>query len=224
LIGRKSVRFLKGFVLAVAVLATCTTAALFGGPPDGSHEDKGDAKRSNPASPEIAVLDRFIGPWNVIENHFNARGDVVATVKGTEEIVWVLDKHAIRRTYATGGEPSVYRAIGMLMWNPTRQRYEGAWFDNTSAAGPTQVSGAWDDASLTMTLALTSSTSDTDKQQFKVVERFTDDEHRIATTYKVRGSEIEKVLEVQYVRTIPCPAAASGVRMIDPEIVHPKKD
>ncbi|MDO8632447.1 MAG: DUF1579 family protein, partial [Phycisphaerales bacterium] len=205
-------------------LVALETVALHGGAPDGSSKDKDGPNKSGFASPEIAVLDRFIGPWNVIENHFNARGEVVATVKGTEEIVWVLDKHAIRRTYATGGEPSVFRAIGMLTWNPTRRHYEGAWFDNTSAAGPTQVSGAWDDASLTMTLTLTSSTSDTDKQEFKVVERFTDDEHRISTTYKLRGSEIEKVLEVQYVRTIPCPAATSGVRMIDPETIHPKKD
>jgi hypothetical protein len=218
------VRFTNRWLVSTTIIAAFATVAFCGGPPNGAHEDKGDAKRSDPASPEIAVLDRFIGPWNVIENHFNNRGEVVATVKGAEEIVWVLDKHAIRRTYATGGEPSVYRAMGMLKWNPTMQRYEGAWFDNTSTAGPTQVSSAWDDASLTMTHTLTSSTSDTEKQQFKVVERFTDDEHRIATTYKLRGSEIEKVLEVQYVRTIPCPAATSGVRMIDPESVPPKKD
>ncbi|MEK7710981.1 MAG: DUF1579 family protein [Planctomycetota bacterium] len=217
-------RFTNQWLVSTTTLVAFAIVAFCGGPSNGSPKDKDGATNGDSASPEVAVLDRFIGPWNVVENHFNARGDVVATVKGTEEVVWVLDKHAIRRTYATGGESSVYRAIGMLAWNPTRRGYEGAWFDNTSVVGPTQVSGAWDDASLTMTLTLTSSTSDTEKQQFKVVERFTDDEHRIATTYKLRGGEVEKVLEVQYVRTIPCPAAASGVRMIDPETIHPKKD
>lgn len=219
-------RFTNQWLVSITTLVAFAIVAFCDGPLKGSPKDKGGATNSESASPEVAVLDRFIGPWNVVENHLNARGDVVATVNGTEEVVWVLDKHAIRRTYATGGESSVYRAIGMLAWNPTRRRFEGAWFDNTSIVGPTQVSGAWDDASLTMTLTLTSSTStsDTEKQQFKVVERFTDDEHRIATTYKLRESEIVKVLEVQYVRTIPCPAATSGVRMIDPEIVHPKKD
>ena len=72
---------------------------------------------------------------------------------------------------------------------PTR-RYEGAWFDNTRRRADAGRS-AFDDASL-MTFTLTSSTSDTDKQQFKVVERFTDDEHRIATTYKLRGGGSRK--------------------------------
>ena len=48
-------------------------------------------------SPKIAHLELFIGPWHVSEEHFNARGEVVATVKGTEEITWILDRHAIRR-------------------------------------------------------------------------------------------------------------------------------
>ena len=45
---------------------------------------------------------------NVIENHFNACGDVVATVKGTEEVVWVLDKHAIAgHTRQAASRPSI---------------------------------------------------------------------------------------------------------------------
>jgi len=218
------VRSWKEWVLPVVVVLACGAVILRGRSPNESPDGKGDAKKTESTQPEIAVLERFGGAWKVTENHFNAKGEVVATVNGTEEIITVLDKHAIRRSYATGRESSVFRAIGILAWNQAQKRYEGTWFDNTSTTGPTHVTGTWDEASLTMTFNLTSSASDAAAQQYKVVERFTDDEHRIAATYKVRGNEAEKVLEVQYVRTIPCPAETSGMRMIDPELKPPKGD
>jgi hypothetical protein len=162
-------------------------------------------------SAELAVLDRFAGPWNVSESHFNARGDVVGSSKGIEEGAWVLDHKALRRTYTTGQEGSLFRAIGMIAWDAAEKRYKGAWFDNTSTSGPTTLTGTWDEPSKTMTFSLSSTAPDGKALQHKVIDRFLDDEHRIATTFRVDGTQVEKVIEVQYTRAVPCPPSVGIV-------------
>ncbi|MEK7757891.1 MAG: DUF1579 family protein, partial [Planctomycetota bacterium] len=91
------------------------------------------------ANPEIARLDIFIGPWSVTESHFNPRGELIATVKGTEEITWILDHRAIRRAYSTATGSTIFKAHGTLTWNNADKKYHGVWFDNVSTAGPTTV-------------------------------------------------------------------------------------
>jgi|CXWL01.1.fsa_nt_gi hypothetical protein len=171
------------------------------------------------ASPELAVLDRFAGPWNVSEAHYNSRGDVVGSAKGIEEGAWVLDRRSLRRTYTSGEEGNLFRAIGMMTWDAVEKHYEGAWFDNASTSGPTALTGVWDEASRTMTFTLISTGTDGKPLQHKVIDRFLDDEHRVATTYKVVGNQVEKVIEVQFTRARPCPSNMSIV----PEIPSPKK-
>ena len=91
-------------------------------PPRASTESAAKRAPDEHVNPQLARLAAFVGPWAVTETHFDVRGDVVATVKGTEEITWVLDRHAIRRVYQSRAEASHYRAIGMLTWNATRKR------------------------------------------------------------------------------------------------------
>ncbi len=156
--------------------------------------------------PELARLEMFIGPWRVIEEHFNRRGDVVATVKGTEEITWILDHCAIRRMYLSDSDAKVYRAIGTLTWNEVEGKYQGVWFDNASKGGPTTAEGVWDEGTRTMVFTLESLATDGSVVKHKVVERFVDEKRRVATTYLLKDAEIVKRTEVQYERAIPCPA------------------
>ena len=211
-------------ILPVVFLAVGPSVALCGRAPSDSGDGESDLKTKDLAMSALAALDRFVGPWSVVENHINSKGEVFATVKGTEEILWTLDKRAIRRTYLSGGEPIAFRAIGMLTWNAARQRLEGAWFDNAPSTSPTRMSCTWDGDSLTLTCEVTPLQSDDEKGHFKVIERFLDDDHRVATTYRVRGNQVLKILEVQYVRTIPCPATTSGVRVVEPELARPHKN
>lgn len=161
--------------------------------------------------PELARLEMFIGPWRVTETHFNRQGDVVAMVKGTEDITWILDRCAIRRFYQSDSDANVYRAIGMLTWNEVEGKYQGVWFDNASSGGPTTAKGDWDEGRRTMVFTLESLGTDGSVVKHKVVERFVDEKLRVATTYLLKGTEIVKRTEVQYQRAIPCPA---GVRRI----------
>ena len=209
-------------------LATVLMTAVFGGlvigaanaqtaqrgapRPDGddrlspSGEPGTKTSRDEYPNSEIAHLALFIGPWRVSEDHFNARGEVVANVEGTEEITWILDRHAIRRVYQSGSGPKIYHAIGTLTWNDVDRKYHGVWFDNVSSAGPTTVTGEWNDGALMMVFTIESFAKDGSVARHKVVERFISEERRVATTYFVKGTELVKRIEVRYKRTIPCPA------------------
>ena len=172
------------------------------------------------ANPQLASLDLYVGTWDVAEEHYDARGHVVATVQGAEEITWILDQHAIRRTYTTSTESRVFRAIGTLTWNKATQQYRGVWFDNVSTTGPTRVTGAWSPDTLTMVFTLESLADDGSTVRYKVVERFLDEERRLATTYLLKGSEVVKRLEVHYKRTIPCP---DRLRIVFDELLEPEE-
>jgi hypothetical protein len=160
------------------------------------------------ASPELARLDVFIGPWSVTESHFNPRGELIATAKGTEEITWILDHRAIRRAYSTSTGSTVFKANGTLSWNDVEKKYQGVWFDNVSTAGPTTVTGSWDDQTRTMLLDVESSGREGSTIRYRVVERFADPQTRVATTYLIEGSSLIKRMEVEYKRATPCPAKA----------------
>ena len=160
---------------------------------------------------ETARLEMFIATWNVTERHFNTKGKVIATVKGTEEITWVLDRYAIRRNYTTSTDKAVYRAIGMLSFNDARDKYEAVWFDNASKIGPSIFVGEWNDDTKTMTFSSAMPNADSSTTQLKVVERFLDAQRRFATTYQIDGGTVVKRLEVEYKRAAPCPAKIRGV-------------
>lgn len=170
-----------------------------------------DEKAVEFASPELARLDIFIGPWSVTESHFNPRGELIATVKGTEEITWILDHRAIRRAYSTAPDSTIFKAQGTLTWNDTEKKYHGVWFDNASTAGPTTVTGSWDDQTRTMLFQLESVGRDGSIVRHRVVERFADPQIRMATTYLIDGSNLVKRMEVEYKRAAPCPARAFSI-------------
>jgi len=206
---RRDTRF-AGTMACGVVLAALLVAARSAEPPSkkGVEDTKParDSKQVDFASPELAKLDVFVGPWNVTENHINAKGEVAATAKGTEEIAWTLDNHVLRRMYITGEETGpLFRASGMLTWNEAEKKYCGVWFDNVSTAGPTVLKGTWEDETRTMVFNAEAMTREGKPMRYKVVERFIDDETRVATTYRL-GGEVVKVLEVRYQRATPCPS------------------
>lgn len=194
--------------IGTGVLALIVLSVSAQGAQKSSNSDAASAKTKQGiefASSELATLDLFVGSWRVIENHFNTRGERVATVKGSEEIAWVLDHRAIQRTYTTTASAGVFRAIGLLTWNESGKKFQGTWFDNSSTTGPTTMHGEWLPESRTMEFTVESRDKGGSTVQYKVVERLLGLERRVATTYLVQGGKVIKRMEVEYERTIPCP-------------------
>ena len=199
------------YVLTVIAMAL---PALGQNEPDAAPSKNSPSQAEKPvefASPELARLDIFIGPWSVTESHFNPRGELIATVKGTEDITWILDHRAIRRVYSTATDTAVFKANGTLTWNDAEKKYHGVWFDNVSTAGPTTVLGTWDDETRTMLFYVESSGREGATVRYRVVEKFTDPQTRMATTYLIEGSNLVKRMEVEYKRATPCPAKAMRI-------------
>lgn len=167
----------------------------------------------DPVEKHLAKLERYVTEWKVREHHFNTRGEQIATVMGTEEIIWILGKRAIQRTYTTTSDSTSFRAIGTLTWNDVTKQYQGIWIDNVSTTGPATVEGKWNEGDQTMVYTIDSLAADGSTVRHRVVERFLDEDNREAVTYRLAGSSVIKMLEVQYQRTIPCPGR--HIRVID---------
>jgi len=159
----------------------------------------------------LTRLELFLGTWSVTETHYDRRGHVVATVKGSEEVAWILDHHAIHRSYQTQTGSGLYRASGMLTYNAASKEYRGVWFDNISDSGPTHIKGDWLEETKTMVFTVESIGADGETRRYKIVEQFPDEQRRVATTYLLSGDQVVKKMEVAYVRTMPCPARIRGV-------------
>lgn len=175
-------------------------------------EREADSAPFKYVNPETARLEPFVGPWDVIETHFDARGEVVGKVKGKEEITWILDRRAIQRTYTSGTAPNVYRATGTLTFNDVERKYHGVWFDNASTVGPRTTKGEWMEENRAFEFGLESVSQDGSKVQYRVVERFVHQEKRVATTYLIKGDESIRRMVVTYTRPVPCP---DRLRIID---------
>lgn len=149
-------------------------------------------------------IEFYVGVWKVKEVHYNNYGAVIATVDGTEENRWILNKHAVQRIYITTSGESVFRAIGTITWNKDEQKYQGVWFDNRSTAGPSFFKGDWTPKTRTFVYQLRTD-SKNNQTTYKIVEQFVDEETRLATTYEINDGSVVKRLEVHYTRTVPCP-------------------
>ena len=97
--------------------------------------------------PQLADLDIFVGAWKVKETYFDEKGVARDGRKGTEEIVWMLDHHALYRRYNTSTGDRVYRAVCTIAWSEPDKRYLGSWFDSAPEQGPSPrtISGSFDD-------------------------------------------------------------------------------
>ncbi len=201
------------WILAVAVAALWTLQGAVVAQ-DAKEKPETTVKPFEYVNAETERLLLFLGPWRVTERHFNTKGDVVATVKGTEEITWLVDRRAIQRAYQTISDTTTYKAVGTLTYNAVAKRYEGMWLDNMSLSGPVKVTADWDKAARSMTYTLETQGSDGKTRTFKRIEEFPEEEHaerRIATTFQVDGSKVVKLFEVQYQRAHPCP---SGIQRV----------
>lgn len=161
---------------------------------------------SQPApNDDLARLEVLIGPWRIKETHFNPRGEIIASVEGTEEVTWLLDKHALQRVYQTYAGASVYRALGLLTCKAPEKHYEGVWLDNASVNGPVRLSGRWSPESRGFIFEVEVTDKDGAIRKYRRIEELIDEQNRLATTYLVEGGTVTKVLEVRYERTIHCP-------------------
>ena len=168
-----------------------------------------------PPNEALGRLELLVGPWRVQETHVNPRGEAVATVDGTEEINWVLDKHAIQRVYQSASDAMRYQAIGLLTYDVGEKRYRGVWFDNLAVNGPAEVTGLWSPETKTFVFELTTTDADGAKKRYRRIEEWGDENHRLATTFLLSGSEVTKLLEVKYERTIPCPDKVRAMPFFD---------
>jgi len=176
--------------------------------PKNAKESPDKAPAEDRRGQELKRLQMYAGSWSVTERHFDAQGEVVATVKGTENVTWLLSGTALRRAYSTDAATSTYHALGTITWNDVEKKYHGVWFDDVSTGGPTISKGDWNEETRTMTMRNERSGPAEKPLVYNVIEKFLDDENRVATTYRVDGSTITKLLEVQYKR-IECPSTNS---------------
>ncbi len=158
---------------------------------------------------QLADLDIFVGAWKVAETYFDERGVARDGRKGTEEIVWMLDHHALYRRYNTATGDLVYRAVGTIAWSEPDKEYRGSWFDSAPEQGPSPrtISGSFDVRTATMTWVMKSQAADGSSRTHRIIERFIGIEERVATTFEVKGDRVTKLMEVRYTRAEPCPAS-----------------
>lgn len=196
------------FLLSLAAAQTTT------GNENSSRKDDNDTKAEfvNEGTKRLVLL---VGAWRFKEQHFDVAGNVIAEVRGTEEVSWRLDKRAARRVYTRPTDGSVYRAECLLAYNAAQDRYEGVWMDNITVSGPRSFTGSWDEQTKTITYVLTAMDQDGATQQYRIVERFLDDERRSTTTYRLRKQEVIKLLEVTYRRAVPCPESSQIQLILD---------
>ncbi len=191
-------------VLAVVAAVAMGTAGarLHAGP---------DAARIEFPNTQLAELDRFYGGWHVVETHFDARGEVLSKAKATEEVAWILDNHALRRTYLRKTEKRVVEVISTITWNEALKQYRGASFDNQSSVdkqgrgGPTLMSGEWSADTEVFVFNLETVGADGETIRHRVVERILNDEERAATIYRMTDDGVQKIMEAHYKRAVPCP-------------------
>lgn len=195
-------------------LALAPTSAVGTGPEHASSTDTPTAETVTTFEQAMDVLYPWLGAWTAVETHFDVSGHVIAEVKGTEETRWILNEHGIRRVYRSGGTAEAFEAQGTFTWNQIDKMFHGFWLDNRSANGPSTIRATWTPQTRTMVHELEHAQPD-GRQVFRVVERFIDDDHRSATTYRVDGKKLVKVLEVHYTRSAPCPERQSTLRIIN---------
>lgn len=168
--------------------------------------DGGAERKIEFVNAETGRLDVFVGTWRVAQNQFDMRGKLIGTLKGTEEVRWLLDHRAIVRTVTLNTESSVIRAVGMFAWDAAEKRYRGAWFDNYSTSGPSTAVGGWDETGRKMIWTLETKNAAGVAVQYRIVDSFVDDTRRESTTFRLSGDDVVKELVTQYERTTPCPS------------------
>jgi len=163
----------------------------------------------------MQVLQQWLGGWTAVERHFDSAGHLAGETKGTEETRLILDDRAIERVYRSAGTAEVYEAQGTFTYDESDGSFIGVWFDNRSTFGPTQSKATWDPETRTMVYENMRSGPGGAVETYRTVERLLDAERRQATTYRVRGQEVIKLLEVSYTRAQPCPESKAIMRILD---------
>lgn len=216
-----------GMLLTAAIFAVLTTfnMSALADPVADKPEQHVRSGSDSSIESELTALAPMVGVWELTERHFDESGAQVGTVKGSEEIDFVLNKRAIRRQYSSGSDGGGFKAFGMLTFNATVKRFEGYWMDTAALNGPVAVSAEWNPATKTLVSSLTTASPGSDGVEFKVTDRLVDDEHRAATTYEIKKGKTIKRMEVDYVRSVRCPSRQAGLRIVpDMKVVPPATD
>ena len=195
------------------LLAMCLALVGLMSPHAHATDDKSDSATLS-FDQALRVLDQWLGMWIVVERHFDPSGNVVGETKGSEEVRPILDWHGIRRIYRSAGTSATYEAEGTFTWSEASSSFKGFWIDNQSTNGFVESQARWDADTRTMIYETRRAKPGGTEETYRIVERFIDDEHRQATTYRLRGKQLTKLLEVNYRRSGPCPEQQSQMRII----------
>jgi hypothetical protein len=134
-------RVLAGSVVSVALVAGVSLAAVL---PDPPVQDAAEGAARAAPSPEIAVVARQVGTWQVDATFMDMPPD-----KGTSAIRLVGGRWAVEDYKGTfGGEP--YEGAGIWGWDSEKRKFVGVW----AGTGETKLAlshGTWDEATQTLT-------------------------------------------------------------------------
>ena len=195
----------------------CLAATMVVGGLSAAERGKRKAVDPPPPSAQAARLELYLGLWRVTQTSFDQMGKETSTMHGSEEVIWVLDKYAIRRTLTLSAGDRRLESEGMFAFNDATETYDGIWLSNWSTSGPTYATGRFEASKGQFVTTLKSRQADGTEKEYQVIERFPDAKTRSATTYEVKADGLVKVLEVSYRRSTPCPG---GPRPIyDDEVI-----
>ena len=146
-------------LLAVAVLAAalCSRTMSAADPP----------KRS----PELQVLDRFVGTWDFVVINQLIGGETV-TGKTSETRTWTLGGKFVQWQNPKTEKPDEPEVQMLVTYDPATKTYPGVLMNSTS---PALVTGTWDESKQTMTFSGTF--ADSSGNKFSFTNRFTDNDH-----------------------------------------------
>jgi hypothetical protein len=120
-------------------------------------------------SPELRVLERFIGSWEeTVVQKRAARTPVASTKKITSTRKWILGGKMIENKGAWS--PDNVEFLHLMSYDPLRREYRQWYFDANNPASLGEDRGTWDEATQTLTWRgklVDGATTET-------IERFTD--------------------------------------------------
>lgn len=113
----------------------------------GAAKDDAKTNRPDADSPEIKVLERFVGTWMQETTINAAKWTPTAThANGTMDAEWSLDHHFIRAESLCKDadlQEKTFRDLRMITWDAESQKYKSWYFDSMGFSS--QSLGTWDE-------------------------------------------------------------------------------
>jgi hypothetical protein len=108
------------------------------------------AQEAAPASPELRVLEKWIGTWDeVLTNKPTEWLPTAGTSTAVTKREWALDGKFVR---AEGHwEPAKTKYLHLMTYDPAVGKYRSWYFDSANSIPRDAVTGVWDEKTATMT-------------------------------------------------------------------------